>query len=245
MVLSSTTTRSGLIQDCETLTGLGDKAISGNTTRQAEFIRLLNVRYRMADTEIWKASNEWGWDDTNQTDLPVATTTLVDSQHDYSIPSTARKVERVEVQDINGNWSLVYPIDKTQFSEEAMSEFEETNGLPTYYDMVGNSIYLYPAPDETVSSTTSSLRLYASRDIVAFSTTVNATTMAISPGIDNHFHRYLSAGASYDWCLTKGLQKTPLLKQMVDEYAKDIKEFYGTRHTDFGTKFGVKDMTSI
>jgi hypothetical protein len=245
MTLSNTTTRAGLIQDCETLTGLGDKAISGNTTRQAEFIRLLNVRYRMADTEIWKASNEWGWDDTNQTDLPVATTTLVDTQHDYSLPSTARKIERVEVKDTNGNWSLVYPIDKSQFTEEAMTEFEETDGIPKYYDMVGNSLWLYPAPDSSLTSTTSALRLYASRDIVAFSTTVNATTIAVSPGIDNHFHRYISAGASYDWALTKGLKKVPYLKQMVDEMSNDIKEFYGARHTDFGTRLGVKDMTNI
>lgn len=245
MVLSNTTTRAGLIQDCETLTGLGDKAISGNTTKQAEFIRLLNARYRMADTEIWKATGEWDFDDSNQSTLPMATTALVSSQSDYALPSTARKVERVEVKDINGNWNLVYPIDKSQFNEEAMTEFEETDGIPKYYDMVGNSLYLYPAPDTSLTSTTSSLKLYAARDIVAFSTTVNGTTSAVEPGFDNHFHRYISLGASHDWCMGKPLQKTPVLKQQLKEITDDIHEYYGSRHTDFGTKFGVKDMTSI
>ena len=111
--------------------------------------------------------------------------------------------------------------------------------------MVGNSIYLYPAPDTTITATTSAIKLYASRDIVAFSTTVTTTTSAVEPGFDNHFHRYISLGASYDWCLTKGLQKTPFLKQQIDEMTKNIHEHYGSRHTDFGLKFGVRDMTSI
>jgi len=245
MILSETTTRQGLIQDCETLTGLGDKAISGNAIRRKEFVRLLNTRYRMADTEIWKAVGDWDFDDSNQTDLPICTTTLVDSQADYSLPSTARKIDRVEVKDANSNWNLVGQIDKSEFPTQAMSEFRETDGLPKYYDLVGNSLYLYPAPDETLASTTSALRLYASRDIVAFSTTINATTNAVEPGFDNHFHRYVSLGASYDWCLTKGLKKTPQLKQQVDEMAFNIQTYYGARNRDEGTRFGVRDMTDI
>ena len=142
MKFNDTTTQSGLIQDCETLTGLGNKAISGNTDKRLEFTRLLNVRYRMADTEIWKATGEWDFDDSNQTTLPVATTTLVGGQHDYTIPTTGRKVERIEVKDTNGNWTQVEEIDKSEFHGQAMTEFESTNGLPRYYDMVGNSIYL-------------------------------------------------------------------------------------------------------
>jgi len=245
MVLNDTTTQSGLIQDCESLTGLGDKAISGDSNKRLEFTRLLNVRYRMADTEIWKATGDWDFDDSNQTTLPVATTTLVDAQHDYSLPSTSRKIDRVEVKDTDGNWSLVGQIDKSEFTTEAMTEFEDVDGLPKYYDIVGNSLYLYPAPDETISATTGALKLYASRDIVAFSTTVNATTCAAEPGFDNHFHRYISVGASYDWCLTKGLKKAPALKQQVDEMSYNMHEYYGSRNRDEGTRMGVRDATAI
>lgn len=244
MQLSDTTTQKGLIQDCETLTGLGKDAISGNSDKLLEFTRLLNVRYRMADTEIWKAVGDWDFDDSNQITLPIATTTLVVSQHDYPIPTTARIIERVEIKDANGNWSLVGQIDKSQFKYESMTEFEETDGLPQYYDMVGNSLYLYPAPS-SLAATTSALKLYASRDVIGFSTTLNATTTAVEPGFNNHFHRYISAGASYDWCLSKGLQKAPFLKQQVDEISRDIEEFYGSRHRNFGTRFGVRDVTPI
>jgi len=245
MILSETTTRQGLIQDCETLTGLGDKAISGNATRRKEFVRLLNTRYRMADTEIWKATGTWDFDDSNQTTLPVATTTLVDSQHDYALPSTARKIDRVEAKDINGNWSLIGQIDKSTFKTEAITEFEDVDGMPKYYDLIGNSLYLYPAPDQTISATTGALKLYASRDIIGFSTTVNATTNAVEPGFDNHFHRYISVGASYDWSLTKGLKKTPQLKQQVDELSYNIHEYYGARNRDLKTRIGVRDMTQL
>ena len=108
MVLNDTVTQQGLIQDCETLTGLGKNAISGNTDKRLEFTRLLNVRYRMADNEIWKAAGDWDFDDSNATTLPVATTTLVAAQADYALPSTARKIERVEVLDSDGDYQLVY-----------------------------------------------------------------------------------------------------------------------------------------
>jgi hypothetical protein len=245
MVLNDTTTQKGLIQDCETLTGLGNKAISGSTNNRLEFTRLMNIRYRMADTEIWKATGEWDFDDSNQTTLPIGITKLTNGQPDYSIPSTARKIMGIEVKDINGTWLPVSPMDRSQLKGLAMSEYADTDGIPREYDMVGNSIYFKPAPSSSVMATTGALKIYASRDIVAFSTTVTATTSAVQPGFDNHFHRYISLGASYDWCLSKGLAKTPVLKQQIDEMAFNMHEHYGSRHTDFGTRINVRDMTSL
>jgi hypothetical protein len=235
----------GLVQDCETLTGLGKNGIAGNSDRLKEFVRLLNSWYRKADTWIWKAAGDWDFDDSKNTTLPVATTALVDAQADYSLPSNARKVERVEVKDINGNYQLVSPMDKSQITGEAMTEFEETNGVPEYYDIVGNSLYLYPAPDATLTCTTSALKLYASRDIVAFTTTMNATTTHLEPGFDSHFHRILSLGASYDWCLSKGLTKADRIRIELGQLENEIKEFHGSRHRNMKTRFGVFDDSSI
>jgi len=205
----------------------------------------MNAWYRKADTWIWQAAGDWDFDDSNQTTLPIATTTLVDSQADYALPSTARKIERVEVKDINGNYHLVLPIDKSQITDEAMTEFEETNGIPEYYDIVGNSLYLYPAPDTDLTATTSALKLYASRDIIGFSTTINSTTNAVSPGFNSNFHRICSLGASYDWCVSKGLAKAQNLRAELGQLESEIKEFYGSRHRDFKTRFGVFDESSI
>lgn len=245
MKLNDTTNQSGLIQDCETLTSLGKNAIAGNTDKLREFTRLMNSWYRKADTWIWQAAGDWDFDDSNQTTLPVATTTLVDAQADYSLPSTARKIDRIEVKDIAGNYNLVSPIDKSQVTDEAMTEFEETNGVPTYYDIVGNSIYLYPAPDTTLTCTTSALKLYASRDVVAFSNTFNATTNAVEPGFNKNFHRILSLGASYDWCVAKGLVKAQTLRAEIGQLESEIKEFYGSRHRNLKTAFRISYDESI
>ena len=46
-----------------------------------------------------KVTGEWEYDDSNYTNLPEATADLVDGQRDYELPSTAQKIDRVEVLD--------------------------------------------------------------------------------------------------------------------------------------------------
>ena len=242
MLFSNTTTQSGLIQDCETLTGIGKNGISGNTDKLKEFTRLMNVWYRKADSWIWDAVGDWDFDDGNYTTLPVGTTDLVAGQHDYSVPSSARKIERVEAIDEDGDYSILTPIDKSEIQSEGMSRFEDEDSFPLYYDMVGGSIYLYPAPKDNA---TSGLKLYCSRDINEFSTTFNATTSAVTPGFDNHFHRILSLGASYDWCVAKGLAKSPVLRAELSQLEGEIKSFYGSRNRNFKTKFRIIEDRSI
>jgi hypothetical protein len=237
MKFNSTTSYDGAIQDCETLTGLGKFQISSNSDRLKDFTRLLNVWYRVLDTKIWKAVGDWEFDDSNYSTLPDATTDLTAGQHDYALPSIARKIDRVEVLDANGDYQLLTPIDKSQVTAEAMSEFEEEDGMPEYYDMVGRSILLYPAPAAGSVTTTNGLRIYTPRDIVEFSS--SATTREF--GFDNHFHRFVTLGASYDWCLTNGLKKTPILRQELDRMDADIQQFYGSQNRDYKSKFRVTE----
>lgn len=246
MIFSDTTNRTGLIQDCETLTGLGDKVISGDDAKLHEFTRMMNIWYRKADTWIWQSVGDWDFDDSKQTTLPIATTTLVTAQADYSVPSTARKIERVEVLDSAGKYQLVTPIDKSQVKDSAMTEYDaDVTGLPEEYDMVGGSIYLYPKPVTGKVTMAAGLKLYTSRDIVEFSSTFNATTYAIAPGFDNHFHRICSLGSSYDYCIAKGLEKAPILRAEINQLESEIKTFYGSRHRNFKTAFRVNDVTSF
>lgn len=241
MKFSDTTTQTGLIQDCETLLGFTDGYISGNSNRLNRFTSLINAWYRKADSFIWEATGAWEFDDSNRTDLPIATTDLVDDQRDYELPSTARKVDRVEVLDDSGDWSMAYPIDKSDITTTAMEEYEETNGLPEYYDMVGRSILLYPKPASGDVTTTNGLKLYCSRDIVAFSS--SATTR--EPGFDNHFHRICSIGAAYDYANSRGYSSVSRLKRDLNELKAEIQTFYGTRHRDRKTRLDVQEGSNI
>lgn len=197
------------------------------------FTRSANVWYRNADTWIWEATATWEFDDKNYTDLPVATTALVAAQQDYTMPSTARKIDRVEVLDSSGNYRLIKPIDKSQIKSQAMSEYYETDGFPREYDLVGRSILLYPAPAAGSVTLAAGLKLYYSRDIYAFVTTDTDK----EPGFDNHFHPIISLGAALDFCITNGInhKKAEIIKE-ITKLKDELKEFYSMRHRDMPTR---------
>jgi len=179
MKFSSTTNLDGLIQDCETLLGMASADISGDATTLKTFTRLINVWYRRVNSWIWESTGTWEYDDSNYTDLPVATGTLVAAQQDYEIPTTAQKIDRVEILDSSGNYQVLEQIDKSQIKSIAMSEYMETDGMPVKYDLVGCSILLYPAPAAANVTTAAGIKVYFSRDIRDFACkygTADATT---------------------------------------------------------------------
>jgi len=237
MEFSNTSQLSGLIQDCETLLGMDDGTISGDSTLLKTFTRLMNAWYRRVNSWIWEVTGTWEYDDTNYTDLPEATTSLVNGQEDYTIPSTAQKIIRVEVLDKDGNYRKVEPIDQSMV-DVALSEFQETDGLPMYYDIRGNSIFLYPAPSSDDVTLTKGLKVYFSRDIDEFS----STDTTKEPGFVRNFHRILSLGASYDYAISHEMfSKANYIKGELRDLVKELRNFYGARpNRELKTRFNPK-----
>lgn len=207
--------------------------------------RSANEWVRKVATWIWQSTGDWEFDDSNQTTLPVATRDMVDEQQDYALPTSAFKIDRCEVKDSNGDFQLITPIDKSEVSESAMSELLETAGMPVYYDLVGDSIILYPKPSATLTTITDGLKLYLSRDISSFT----STDTTKEPGFMPYFHRIISIGMAYDYAVSKGMrEKASILKKMIfgdptvgDQGLKgELKEAYGSRHRDFKNKLRVK-----
>ncbi len=200
-----------------------------NTTQYplADFVRSVNNWSRRVDSWIWKNTGEWEYDDSNYANLPFATTTVVDKQYDYQLPSTAKKVDRVEMKDINGNWYKLKPFNK-EMTETAMSEFYETAGKPIYYDLVGMSILLYPKPDTAQITATAGLKCYFSRDIVEF--TLTDTTA--SPGFDDNFHELLSIGAAIDYSNVIDQGRLTILNKQLESLKEELEQFYGSRHRE-------------
>ena len=188
--------------------------------------RNINAWYRKAVTWIREGHGLWQYDDSNLTSLPVYTFTLVDEQQDYELPSTAQTVERVEVLDKNGDYQVVQPIDKSEVTDESMSEFEETPGLPIYYDLVGRSILTYPKPGTSFITTSAGLKVYVSIDVEAF----NSTTGKREPGFASNFHRILSLGGAFDF--EEDPTKKNYLLAQINEMRSEITGFYSTRDTE-------------
>jgi len=230
MQFLDTTGKTGLINDCETLLGMADAEISGDTTLLKVFTRLINVWYRRTNSWIWEATGTWEFDDSNATDLPIATTDLVTTagseQQDYEMPSTVQKIDRVEVLNADGNYSTLKPIDKSEVGT-SMSEFYETPGMPVYYDLVGRSVFLYPKPGANYVTETDGLKMYFTRDIVEFT----STDTTDEPGFVNNFHRLLSIGASIDYATSYGMEdRVSVFQKQLDELKGELKRFYGSRN---------------
>ena len=104
MEFSNTTNKNGIIQLAEDYTDLGDGYISGNSTMLKKFTAWANETGDDLWFAIWSSMGSWQWDDSNQTDLPQATTDLVSGQSRYTMPTSALTIKRVEIKDENGSW---------------------------------------------------------------------------------------------------------------------------------------------
>lgn len=192
----------------------------------ADKTRNINAWYDRVVGLIMQADNNWQWDDANQTDLPVATTALVANQQDYGLNAAVQyKILKVEILDSSGDGHPLDPIDYDDKKGIAMTEYKETAGTPKEYDLVANSIYLYPKPDYAKAL---GLRIYFQRGASYF---VSTDTTKV-PGFAEPFHRILSYGASLDWLSINhsGSPRIPLLEKRIKELEAAIIDFYSTRH---------------
>jgi len=193
----------------------------------ADFTRSANNWYADVNTWIWQATGEWEYDDTNYTELPIATADLVNNQQDYSLPTNIQKIERVEVCDNSGDWYKLLPIDQSELPNTAMTEFEEGAGLPQYYDVVGNSLMLYPKPATASITASQGLKLYFSREIDKF--TISDTTK--EAGFIENFHKLISIGSALDFPAISSDAYTKL-NNLITAGKNDIKQFYGSRNRE-------------
>ena len=227
MRFSDTSTKTGMLQMCEDLLGYNNGQITDSSNLKQRFTRLINDRYNQVSNKIWKMVGDWEFDDTNQTTLPIATADLVANQQDYELPSSAQKLERVEVKNQDGDYVVIDPIDKSQIPDIALTEYYEDSGMPLCYDVVGRSLVLYPAPGTGYVTLTDGLKVYVSRDVIQF----NATATTQEPGFAKQFHRILPVGACMDFAVgSQMFNSVNSLNILLKEVETDMNEFYARRH---------------
>lgn len=227
MVFNDTSTKGGILQECENNVFSGDYgAITDNTSRLARFTALSNRALERITALIREAEGRWQWDDSNETDLPVATAALVADQQDYALDGTSHfRIERVEVKDTAGAWTKLIPFDQADIYNEALSSFLSTAGVPQYYDKVGNSLFLYPKPS---FSQAASLKLYFERgpDYFASSDTTK------QPGFNPLFHRLVALWASYDFMRAERMEGAKEVREEIVLMEQDLNEYYARRDRD-------------
>jgi len=199
-----------------------------NSFSDADMVIAINNALERVTSLIEQADARWQFDDTNQTDLPIGTTTLTLDQQDYGISTAHLSITRVEVKNEQGTWIKLSPIDQVDLYNTSLTDFLSGSGDPQYYDKIGNSIFLYPKPDYTQSA---SLKVWFKRGPVAV-TTATLTSTTVGPGFNGLYHELVPLYISQDYAMANGL---PNFNQLATEIAKKedaLKEDYALRNKD-------------
>ncbi len=234
LVFSDTATKLGLIQECEdqVFSNYGD--ISGNADRLYQFTRLLNEALNRVVSLIMQSDGRWQFDDSNNTDLPIGTTNLVTTlgseQQDYSISIVHLKILGVEVKNSDGNWVNMKPIDQLDLmnSDNSVTDFLKSAGMPAYYDKIGNSIFLYPKPLATSVTSTAGLKIRYQRPPGYFVYTDTTKT----PGFNSLYHRLVALIASREYAISNALPITEGLINSVAILEQALMDDYSLRNGD-------------
>lgn len=208
---------------------------TSGTYTDTDKVRNMNVAYHDVARLIWDSADGWNYDDSNATTLPIAKTTLVHNQQDYSLPTTAQRVHRVEVKESNGNWIQLKPFDAPDVVGALPEFLGGQAGMPLYYDLIGRSIMLYPIPHSGYVTTASGMAVYVDRGVTELATT--GTTG--EPGFATPFHRILSYAASIDF-LQDDKQREFLLLQK-QRLEQGLSRFYSRRSVENPTR--IKPFT--
>lgn len=249
MQFSDTTNKNGIIQKCEFFCGLGDAGISGDTTLLKQFTGLINEGYLLTVGWVLESEGNYQWDDSNYTNLPVATLNLVNGQIDYTLPtatasegaSTFLRLVAVDVKDSSGKYKELRK-KGVHDSEVPLDRQFETDGLPQYYEEIGNSIRLYPAPDTSLVTATAGLRFHFERTPDLFTT--SDTTQ--EPGISAPYHIILPKYASLEWLKVERPDDQRISMYNSDLYTPEIglrdqmQKHYTNRNRDDKPKMTMK-----
>jgi hypothetical protein len=226
MTFNDTSTKLGLIQDCE-MNLFGNYAdISGSTNRLYDFTARINRAYDKVANLIMSSDGKWEWDDTNHTELPIGTTDLVSGQQNYTLDVEYITVSKVIIYDSAGNKHVLQPIDRTDPGAATyLTDPLTITGQPIWYDKMGVSLRLYPIPNYDY---TGGLEVYFQRKASYFA----YTDTTKNPGIPSIFHRLLSLEASLDYAISKQMPQKNDLAVQVKEMEDQIVEFYSKRSKD-------------
>jgi hypothetical protein len=201
-----------------------------NTYKLEDKTRNINFAIDYATGIILGVDTDWQWDDSNYTDLPIGVTALNSGQKDYSFNDAFLAINAVEVQDQSGNTIVLEPIDLYKSNGGTITDFENVNGIPKYYDKLGSSILLYPTPNFTKLGGLIVHYKRAGQHLLV-------SDLTKTPGFSVILHRYLTVSASYDWALSKQHAKVNALLQEKLRYEEAIKNNYRQRSKDKRMRF--------
>jgi len=197
----------------------------------ANLLRELNEAYEWVVGYILGLDGMWQYDDTNFTDHPIATTTLVEGQYDYAFEDAFLEVLKIQVKDADGKEHFLDQIDRYE-ADQPLEEKYDVNGLPRKYDVQGGSVFIYPAADGGASVTLAAgLKIFYQRTADIY-TSAQFTTGTKVPGFASPYHYILSFKAALTYALKYKPNRVAAIQSQILILSRDIKTHYARRNYD-------------
>lgn len=222
MEFSDPTTQQGLVQHVRFITGQTNET-------QATIARLLNFALDQYTYLAFMADGAWKFDASTEINHPTATTDLTSGQRDYIFAKTHLSIERVDIKMEDGKWKTLDQIDHKDASSP-LDELYENDNEPAYYDMDGQKLVLYPAPDYTQAG---GVRVRFTRPVTHFS----AETASQQVGIIPIHNEYLAMHAAHNIMLSRNDPSATRMLELVKIKEDEIKTFFGERNETQTTTF--------
>lgn len=201
----------------------------------------VNVAYNRITSLIFQADGRWEWDDNNQTDLPIATTSLVSGQQDYSLNIGQLFIDRVEVLPNGGKYFYkLFPrdVEDPMWGSEVTGIDNVTVGTPMMYDPIGTSLFLYPIPNY---SQVASLKIYFKRAQIDF-TQSDLTTGTATPGFVSLFHDLIAYLVAYDYVIINQPNLAKGYQTIISKKESELTNFYAYRNKDDSPRLSTKTI---
>lgn len=215
----------------DVVTEINDICNSSNTSFSLKSkARRVNGAIDRFYTLAFQADGRWVWDDPSRDTDPIEEINLVSGTQSYNVgtfTSEVINILRVEVLDSNGDGQLLKRLDRAGLGTIALTEYQTANGTPTEYDLVGEYIFLYPAPNY---ASTNGLKFYVNRTHTAFASTDTTKTLPV-PTLFDH---YICRAAALPWLIENQKPQANQIAAMVARDEQAILDYFA--HREHGAK---------
>lgn len=213
MVFSESTYNGGIVQDARFLVGANSVSYP-----IADLTRNINRRWEEAKNFLYLSDGTW------QSAEATYSVNLVSGTQGYTIPRTHIKVMRVEILTADGSSKRLEAFDKSEV-KNSVRDFENVDGEPRFYEMTGQTMNLYPAPD--YASTNGLTWWY--QGVPDYFETTDTTA---EPDLIQTVDRYLSVGAALDYAVAKVLANKNDLQDQLTSLKDQLEMIANRRHGD-------------
>ncbi len=180
---------------------------------------------------ILSADGTWQWDDTNRSDLPIGSGDLVAGQSSYSFADDYLDILNIKIKDSSGNWVILPAKDQSESSLPFEDDLN-VDGMPLYYDKIGDTIKIYPAPSASAVTLTGGIKVAFQRTASLFTFVSDTSADTQEPGLPSTHHDLLAYMASVVYCMKYKKDRVGLYEKKIDEKKKTLIKFYSRREKD-------------